>query len=201
MSLVETSIHPSILKPAVKCGSRNKEGAGIWLRTSALRSASADSTVDSFEERAEWIIHTWSPLRCPVFFLALLPHHPQQQGEEAKYPAAVLPPNQHLRKGEASFIKVWLKKRTGYPGERRGLSPGSKLPCPHPLAKVSFLSIFNFFPFLCALSPKGNQKADIPHFRKSESIPYSPFLLFFIPSSLSHTHLTLCLAARRLGYT
>lgn len=101
---MELSIHAS-LESAVKNGSGKKEGAGMWLRTSALRSASAGSGVDRLqEERAEQIFHTWSPLRCLVCFLAQLPHHPQQRGGEAKYPAAVLPPSQHLRKGEASFI-------------------------------------------------------------------------------------------------
>ena len=149
---IQPSIHPTIhpsLKPAVKCGSGNKEGTGTWLRTSALRSSSADPSVDRLrEERAEWIIRTWSPFRCLVCFFAQLPHHLQQRGGGQNIQLLFFPQISIWEKERQALSKVLLKKTTGYPGERRCFPQCTKRLAPIHSPRFPFLLFLIFSPSL-----------------------------------------------------
>lgn len=95
------------------------------------------------------------------------------------------------KKGELSLKHCWRKGQDN-PGKEGGFSQNQKH-LTHIHSPSFFSFYFKFFPlFICVLSPRGKLEADTAS---------TQFKLFFLPSSLSPTHLTLCLAARRLGHT
>lgn len=117
-------------------------------------------------------------------------------------------PQIRIKKGEPNFFWSVAEEQDRIPWIKEGdpgvdgytISTRVQNAFSYPFTKVSSPSIFIFFPFFFAFSPRGNQKADTalkPHFKSS---PF-PIFTFFLRGSLRHTHVTPCLAARRLGYT